>query len=133
MARILVELGFEPFAKGEGVGGRSGEADDDLALAETPHLARIALDDGLAQADLAVAGDDGLAALAHQDDGRRVHGGGPMLGRRIWTCEVAYLASGGCKPVRCYKPAHYIGAARWLQAQRSESALKIRRAAILTN
>ena len=76
MAGILIELGFEPLAQGEGVGRRAGEADDDLALAEPAHLAGVALDDGLAEAHLAVAGDHGLAALAHQNDGRSMHGRG---------------------------------------------------------
>ena len=33
------------------------------------HLARVGLDDGLAQADLPVAGDHNLRALAHRQDG----------------------------------------------------------------
>jgi hypothetical protein len=57
LARILLELALEPLEQGEGVGGGAGEAGDDLAAAEAAHLARIGLDDGLAEADLAVAGD----------------------------------------------------------------------------
>ena len=55
---ILLELGLQPLEQREGVGGRAGEAADDVALAEPAHLAGVALDDGLAEADLAVAADD---------------------------------------------------------------------------
>jgi hypothetical protein len=33
MAGILIELGFKPFAQGEGVGRRPRESDNDVALA----------------------------------------------------------------------------------------------------
>ena len=45
-----LELGLEPLEQREGVGGRTGEAGDHLARADAPHLARRALDDGLAEA-----------------------------------------------------------------------------------
>ena len=52
-----LELGFQPLQQGERVGGRAGEAGEDRARrADPPHLARVALDDGLAEADLAVPG-----------------------------------------------------------------------------
>ena len=56
LAGILLELGLQPFEQGEGVGGGAGEAGDHLALAEPAHLLGVALHDGLAEADLAVAG-----------------------------------------------------------------------------
>ncbi len=72
---ILLELGFEALQQGEGVGGGAGEAGDHAAVgADAADLAGIALHDGLAEADLAVAGDDDLAALAHRHDRRGVHG-----------------------------------------------------------
>ena len=72
LAGILLELGLEPFEQGEGVGGRAGEAGDDVALGEAANLARVGFDDRLAHADLAVAADDDLSALAHHQDGRRM-------------------------------------------------------------
>ena len=78
LARMLLELGLQPLEQGEGVGGGAGEAGDDLAVAQPAHLAGVGLDDGLAHRDLAVAGDDDLAALAHGEDGRAVPVGGSM-------------------------------------------------------
>ena len=72
LSRILLELALEPLEQSEGVGRRAGEAGDHIALAEPAHLLGVRLDDGLPEAHLSVAGDDGLAALLHQDDGRRV-------------------------------------------------------------
>ena len=74
-AGILLELGFQPLEQREGVGGRAGEAGDDLALAEPAHLLGVGLDDRLAEADLAVAADPRPAALAHRQDG----GGMPRI------------------------------------------------------
>src|SRR5208337_4377392 len=71
LTRVLLELRFEPFEQREGVGGGAGEARDHLALAEPPNLLGVALHDGLAEADLAIASDDGFAALLHHDDRRR--------------------------------------------------------------
>src|SRR3546814_4747244 len=71
---ILLELRLEPLEQGEGVGRRTGESRDDLAVGEAPHLAGVRLDDGLAEADLPVAGDDDGIALADGKDGRAVPG-----------------------------------------------------------
>src|SRR5208283_3011164 len=71
LTRVLLELRFESFEQREGVGGGAGEARDHLALAEPPDLLGVALHDGLAEADLAIAGDDGFAALLHHDNRRR--------------------------------------------------------------
>ncbi len=61
LRRILLQLGLQPLEQGEGVGGGAGEARDHRALGEAAHLAGIALHDGLAERDLAVAADHDLA------------------------------------------------------------------------
>src|SRR3546814_10367995 len=71
---ILLELRLEPLEQREGVGRPPGESRDDLAVGETPHLAGVRFDDGLAEADLPVAGDDDGIALADGKDGRAVPG-----------------------------------------------------------
>src|SRR3546814_2004583 len=43
-----------------------------MPVAEPAHLARVRLDHGLAEADLAVAGDHHPSALADAEDGRAV-------------------------------------------------------------
>ena len=60
LARIGLELALEPLEQGQRVGGGAGETGDHVALAEPAHLAGVRLDHGLAQADLAVAGDHDL-------------------------------------------------------------------------
>ena len=40
---ILLKLLFEPFEQGKGIGSGAGETGDDFALADTAHLAGIAL------------------------------------------------------------------------------------------
>ncbi len=64
----MLQLGLQAFQKRKGVGGGPGKAGDDMALAQAAHLARIALDDGLAQRNLAVARDHHLGALADGED-----------------------------------------------------------------
>ena len=71
---MLLQLGLQPLEQGEGIGGRAGEAGDDIALAQPAHLAGVGLDDGIAEGHLAVAGDHHLAALADGEDGRAVPG-----------------------------------------------------------
>ena len=56
---ILLQLGLQPLDQGEGVGGGAGEAGQHLAVGQPAHLAGVALDDGRAHGDLAVAGDHG--------------------------------------------------------------------------
>ena len=86
-----LELGLKPLEQGEGVGGGAGEPGDDVAVADAAHLLGVALDDGLAEGDLAVAGDHHLAALADGEDRRPCQVSGrigscactrPMIGRR---------------------------------------------------
>ena len=70
VALVFLELRLEVLEQGEGVGGRAGEADQDLAVVDRPHLAGVALHHGLAHGHLAVAGHGHLAVAAHRDDGR---------------------------------------------------------------
>jgi hypothetical protein len=64
---------LEPLEQREGVGGGAGEPGDHVAvLTERANLARVGLHHRVAHRDLAVAGDDGLAALLHADDGGAV-------------------------------------------------------------
>ena len=70
---MLLELLLEPLEQREGIGGGAGEPGDDLAvLAEAADLPGVGLHHRVAHRDLAVAGDDGLAALADADDGGAV-------------------------------------------------------------
>ena len=86
LARILLELGFEPLEQREGVGGGAGKAADHVALAEPAHLLGVGLDDGLADRDLAVAADHDAAALADGQDGRAV----PR--RHFWKLPCAHTS-----------------------------------------
>src|SRR5262249_27171788 len=84
LAGILLELSLEPLEQREGIGRGAREAGDDVALAQPAHLARIALDPRLPEADLPVAPDHHLAALAaHQDGGAAAdqQDGGGVEGR----------------------------------------------------
>ena len=72
---MALELGLEPLEQGEGIGRRAGEAAHDLAVAQPAHLLGVALDDGLAHRDLAVARHHDLAALADRQDGCGVPAG----------------------------------------------------------
>src|SRR5205807_4282306 len=73
VAVVLLELGLELFEQRERVRGAAGEAREDLSLIESAYLARAALDHGLAEADLAVAGDHHLFLVTHGQDRRAVH------------------------------------------------------------
>ena len=68
----LVELAFEALEQREGVGRAAGEAAEHLAIVERPHLARVALHDGVAESDLSVAADGDGAVAPHGQDGRAV-------------------------------------------------------------
>ena len=81
LAGVLLELGFEAFEQGEGVGGRTGKAADDVALAEAANLAGVRFDDRLPEAHLAVAGNYNSAALANGQD----RGGVPGRIVGIWA------------------------------------------------
>ena len=72
---MALQLGFEALEQREGVGRGAGEARDDLAVADPADLLGVALDDGLAHRDLAVAGHDDLAVLADRENGRGMPAG----------------------------------------------------------
>src|ERR1700722_9569428 len=65
VAVILLELGFEAAEEGEGVGGGTGEAGQNFIVVEAADFFGSVLDDGLAEGDLAVAGEDDSAVTAH--------------------------------------------------------------------
>ena len=70
------EFLFEAFEEGERIGGRSGEASEDLTLlADAPDLAGVALHDGLPHRHLTIAHDDELAPLLHGENGGGVPSG----------------------------------------------------------
>ena len=73
VAAVLLELRLEPREQREGVGGGPGKARQDRVVVEAPDLAGALLHDGVAEGHLAVAGEHGLAAVAHGQDGRRVN------------------------------------------------------------
>src|SRR5690606_28866931 len=76
VAAVLAELGLEALEQSDAVGRRAGEAADGVALGHAPDLARGGLHHRVAEADLAVAGEDGAAAAADGEDGgrARLHG-----------------------------------------------------------
>src|SRR5208283_251206 len=82
LVRIALQLAFQAFEQGEGIGGCPGEAaDDGAACADAPDFAGVTLDDGLAHADLAVPGHGDFAIPPYAQDGcavppDRVCGGG---------------------------------------------------------
>ena len=74
---VLLELPFEAFEQCERIRSSAGEAGEHLVVVELANLAGGALDDDVAQGDLAVAADRHLPAAvgglpAHADDGRAV-------------------------------------------------------------
>ncbi len=90
---VLFELGFQALQQREGVSRGARKACDHIALAEPAHLLGVALHDGLAKADLPVAGDHDLVALAHGDDRRAVHDDFVWHGKlRIGGAHDPYLA-----------------------------------------
>ena len=64
IAVILLELGFEAAEQGEGVGGGTGEAGQNFVVVEAADFFGGVLDDGLAEGDLSVAGEDDSAITA---------------------------------------------------------------------
>ena len=60
VAAILLELRFEAREQRERIGGRPGEPGQDVVVVEPADLARALLDDGVAERDLAVAGEHGV-------------------------------------------------------------------------
>ncbi len=68
----LLELAFEALEQGERVGRAASEAGEHLVVIEPPHLAGVALHDGVAEGDLSVAAHGDSAVLADGEDGRAV-------------------------------------------------------------
>src|ERR1700746_132951 len=69
---VLLELALEALEEREGIGGAAGEPGEHLLAEEPPHLAGVALHDGVAEGHLAVAPDGDRAVAAHAEDGRAV-------------------------------------------------------------
>ena len=65
---VLLQLGLEALEQREGVGGAAGEAGEDLAVVQAAHLAGVALHDGVAERDLAVAADRDTAVAPDAED-----------------------------------------------------------------
>src|SRR5690606_3265153 len=78
LAVMALELGFEPFEEGEGVGGRARETADDAAVMEAADFLRIGLHHRLAHRHLAVADDDDLVVAAGGEDSGSVPGCGTL-------------------------------------------------------
>ena len=62
---MFLQLGFEIFKQGKGIGGATGKTGDDAVVVEAAYLAGIALHDGITQRNLANGTDDHLVAAAH--------------------------------------------------------------------
>jgi hypothetical protein len=69
VALVLFQLGFEAFLQGERVGGGAGEPGQDLVVVQAADLAGRALDDDVAQGDLAIAAQCDAVPAAHAHDG----------------------------------------------------------------
>ena len=65
VALMLFKLGFKAFKQSEGVGGTPGKTGDHFIVVEASHFARIALHDGIAKTDLAVAANNNFAIATH--------------------------------------------------------------------
>src|SRR5262249_38517594 len=72
LPRVLLELGFQPLKKSEGVGSGTGESANHVAFAEPADLLGVRFDNGLANRHLPIAADDNAAGLADGEDGRAV-------------------------------------------------------------
>ena len=65
VALMGLQFGFEALEQGEGVGGAAGETSQYLAVVEAMNLAGVALHDGVAKRNLAIATDDDLTVAAN--------------------------------------------------------------------
>ena len=107
---MLLELGLETAEQRKAVGGRSGESREHLVVIQTADLLRLVLDDGLAERDLPVAGQNDLAIVPNGQHGRGVslwhEGPGPPVpvissaGESSWEVRI-----------RIVVPRHRIGQA----------------------
>ena len=71
-AAMRFELLLKPLEQGERIGRRARKAGDDASVAKPPHLLGVGLDHRIAEAHLAVAGDDRAPALLYAKDGGAV-------------------------------------------------------------
>src|SRR5207302_7969321 len=91
---ILLELAFKPLEQRESVGGRAGEAADDITLlADAADFLRIGLHHRIAHRHLAVAGNDCLAALLNAKDRGSVPTSQSLLLSKLRWEAAARLAS----------------------------------------
>jgi hypothetical protein len=67
---MFVQLFFEAFEQGKGIGGSAGETGYYLILVQAPNLASVAFQHGIALGNLTVTTDDDLIAAPYRDDGR---------------------------------------------------------------
>ena len=78
---LRLELVVEALEQRDAVGRRPGEPADRAAIAEPAHLAGAALDDLVAEGDLAVARDHDVVAAPDGEDRRGVDLRGARVGR----------------------------------------------------
>ena len=69
---VLLELALEALEQREGIRRAAGKAREHLVVVQPAHLAGIALHDGVADRDLAVAAHGDRTAAAHREDRRAV-------------------------------------------------------------
>jgi hypothetical protein len=67
---VLIELSFKPFKQRKSIGGRAGKTGNYRVIVEAAHFHRIGFYNGVAHADLAIAGYHDIAAFADTQDGR---------------------------------------------------------------
>jgi hypothetical protein len=66
------ELGFKAFEQGKSIGRGTGETGEDGTVADAADLARVAFDDGVAEADLAITGHGNRTVCTDAENGRAV-------------------------------------------------------------
>src|SRR5262245_31492550 len=125
---MRLQLLLQPFEQGEGVSGRASETANDAAvLPQSPDLLRIGLNDRVTERHLAVAGDDGSAALLHPEDGGAVillQGALPLrfredVGKRSGACKSTLPLNALYLPPRpCRRVAEIAGAEECIELLR---------------
>ena len=66
---VPLQLGFQPFEQGEGIGRGAGETADHAAVMQAADLPGVGLHHRLPHGDLSVPSDDDFAILADGHDG----------------------------------------------------------------
>ena len=69
MTGVFFQLALEQLEMGEGIGCAAGETCQYTVVVESPDLAGIALHDGVATRDLAIAADDHVVVAPDRQDG----------------------------------------------------------------